>query len=38
MFYSEQYGSHHELYKNDGLYKEMFDRQSEFYRGEAIPI
>ncbi len=27
-----EYGTHKELYDNGGLYKEMFDRQSEFYK------
>ena len=27
-----QYGTHKQLYKNNGLYKDMFDRQSKFYR------
>lgn len=29
-----EYGTHKELYENNGLYKEMFDKQSEFYRSE----
>lgn len=27
-----EYGTHKELYANDGLYTEMFDKQAEFYR------
>lgn len=30
-----EYGTHKELYANNGLYTEMFDKQAEFYRGDV---
>lgn len=29
-----EYGTHEELYRNGGIYADMFDKQAEFYRGE----
>lgn len=31
-----EYGTHKELYANDGLYKEMFDKQGDFYKNESV--
>ena len=28
----KEYGTHAELYAGGGIYKEMFDKQAEFYR------
>ena len=30
-----EYGTHHELYSQKGLYTEMFDKQAQFYREES---
>ena len=31
-----EYGTHNELYANDGIYKEMFDKQAKFYRDDPV--
>ena len=31
-----EYGTHNELYADDGIYKEMFDKQAKFYRDDPV--